>query len=226
MEREAPSGGQCVVLFDFDGVLIRGDAFNLFLRQRFRRGWWRLLLALPLSPLLAVLACWRSGRLADGRLLVRCALFGVGQARYQRLVGRFAAELVHGSRRFSRDAIRALRDRLQSGVRVVIVSGCEEQLLRELLGVLGLGQVEVVASRLGRGWFGMRIDWHNIGAAKVTRLAEIGIRPQWEAAISDAWADLPLLRGAREVVLVNATPKLCKRVEKALGRTVTRVERY
>jgi len=33
-----------------------------------------------------------------------------------------------------------------------------------------------------------------------------------------------MLALAAEVVLVNATPKLCKRVEKALGRSVTRAE--
>lgn len=223
MQQDVPSG-QRVVLFDFDGVLLRGDAFNLFLRQRFRRGRWRVLLALPLSPLLAVLACRRAGRLAVARLLVRCALFGVGEVRYQRLADAFATELVHGSRRFSPAAIRALRDREQAGARVVIVSGCEERLLRALLGALGLGHVEVVATRLARGWFGMRVQWHNIGAAKPARLAATGVLPPWEAAYSDAWADLPLLRGAREAVLVNATPKLCKRVEKALGHAVTRVE--
>src|SRR5579875_2151469 len=221
---EAVAGAQRIVLFDFDGVLIHGDAFNLFLRQRFRRGWWRLLLALPLSPLLAVLACRRSGRLADARLLVRCALFGVGEARYRRLAARFAAELVQGSRRFSRDAIRALRDRVRSGDRVVIVSGCEERLLRELLGALGLDDgVEVVASRLGRGWLGMRIEWHNIGRRKVQALARHGI-DAWAFACSDSYHDLPILALAAEPVLVNAMPELCKRVEKALGRTVTRVE--
>lgn len=212
-----------VVLFDFDGVLVRGDAFNLFLRQRFRRGWWRVLLALPLAPLLAVLAIRRSGRLADARLLVRCALFGVGNARYQHLVERFAAELVHGSRRFSREAIRVFREYAVSGSRVVIVSGCEERLLCAILGELGLGDATVLATRLARGWTGMRVAWHNIGGAKAKRLAELGIA-QWDVAYTDAWADLPLLRGAREPVLVNATPRLCKRVERALGRSVTRVE--
>jgi phosphatidylglycerophosphatase C len=33
-----------------------------------------------------------------------------------------------------------------------------------------------------------------------------------------------MLRQATEAVLVNGTPKLCKKVEKALGRTLTRVE--
>lgn len=218
-----PSAGRRIVLFDFDGVIVRGDAFNLFLRQRFRRGWWRLLLALPLAPILAMLAVRRSGRLADARLLVRCALFGVGEARYQRLVDRFAAGLVHGSRRFSREAIRVFREHGQAGSRVVIVSGCEERLLRSILAELGLGDAEVLATRLARGWFGMHVAWHNIGARKVQLLARSGIAA-WNVAYSDSYHDLPMLRPAAEAILVNATPSLCKRVEKALGRSVTRVE--
>ncbi|MGH8112814.1 MAG: haloacid dehalogenase-like hydrolase [Rhodanobacteraceae bacterium] len=213
-----------VVLFDFDGVLVRGDAFNSFLRQRFRRGLWRVLLALPLSPLLAVLACWRNGRLRAGRLLARCALAGVGDARYQRLVDRFVEELVRGSRRFSPAAIRVFRAKVGSGARVLIVSGCEERLLRALLMALGIRNVEVVATQLARGWLGQHVARHNVGAAKIVRLAEVGIEPPWQMAFSDAWADVPLLRGACEPVVVNATPQLCKRVERALGRSVTRVE--
>ena len=181
-----------------------------------------LLLLLLAMPVLGVLACWRAGRLRAGRLVTRCALFGVGQRRYQRLAARFADDLVHGSRRYRHQALRVLRGELRRGARVIVVSGCEEYLLRAQLAGLGIEGVEVVASTLRRGWFGMHVDWHNVGAAKVARLASLGIAPPWQWAFTDAWADLPLLAGACEPVLVNATPKLCKRMETALGRTVKR----
>jgi phosphatidylglycerophosphatase C len=57
----------------------------------------------------------------------------------------------------------------------------------------------------------------------VELLARHGIEA-WQVAYSDSSQDLPMLALAGEAVLVNATPKLCKRVEKALGRSVTRVE--
>ena len=44
-----------VVLFDFDGVLVRGDSFSGFLRARVRRQAWRLALLLPLLPALPLL---------------------------------------------------------------------------------------------------------------------------------------------------------------------------
>jgi phosphatidylglycerophosphatase C len=36
--------------------------------------------------------------------------------------------------------------------------------------------------------------------------------------------DVAMLKPATEAVLVNGTPALCKKVEKALGRAITRVE--
>ena len=36
--------------------------------------------------------------------------------------------------------------------------------------------------------------------------------------------DVAMLKLAGEAVLVNGTPTLCKKVEKALGRAITRVE--
>lgn len=230
-ERVAPGSARAdeagtppVVLFDFDGVLLHGDAFTLFIRERFRRAWWRLLPGIPLLPLLGVLACRRRGRLAAGRLLARIALLGVDERRYQTLVDRFAEDLVKASRRVSRMAVASLRQQLLAGARVLIVSGCEERLLCAILAELGITDMEVIASRVEWRLSGMRVVWHNVGVRKIARLASHGIEPPWDEAISDSWSDLPILAAARDPVLVNATPKLCKRVEKALGRSVRRVE--
>lgn len=50
------------MLFDFDGVLLRGDAFGLFVRARLHRVRWRLLLgmvlALPMLPSLPFTRRW------------------------------------------------------------------------------------------------------------------------------------------------------------------------
>ena len=48
----------------------------------------------------------------------------------------------------------------------------------------------------------------------------------WQRAYGDSSLDIPMLKAADEPVLVNASPKLCKQVEKALGRTVERVAWY
>ena len=40
----------CVVLFDFDGVLVHADSFGLFMRDRYKRSLLRKLLVLPMYP--------------------------------------------------------------------------------------------------------------------------------------------------------------------------------
>ena len=105
----------------------------------------------------------------------------------------------------------------------MIVTGCEESLVRSVLAELGVAGVEVLASRLRACRFGMRSDWHNVGRRKVELLARHGI-DAYQLAYSDSSQDLPMLALAGEAVLVNATPKLRTRVEKALGHSVTRVE--
>jgi phosphatidylglycerophosphatase C len=210
-----------VVLFDFDGVLLHGDAFHLFIRSRYARSWLRRLLVLPCLPWL-LLQLPFSRRLA-ARTLVHVALFGTGEQRYQAQAQAFAAELVQHSRLFNRDALRQLRRHQQAGERVIVVTGCERALVGAILEQLGLGAVELLASRLRPTGAGMRTGFHNVGANKLKALATHGVR-EWQFAYSDSLMDVPMLKPAAEPVLVNGTPKLCKKMDAALGRVVGRVE--
>ena len=51
-----------------------------------------------------------------------------------------------------------------------------------------------------------------------------GIEPPWTVAYTDSAADAPMLREAADAVLVNGTPITCRALERALGRSVRRVE--
>jgi phosphatidylglycerophosphatase C len=208
-----------VVLFDFDGVLTHADTFELFVRERYDRAPWRKLLALLALPWLMLL--WPLTRRLR-RSLVHIALLGVGLPRYRAVVDDFAARLVRRPGHFCRDGIRALRRHQAAGERVIIVTGCEHTLVESLLGQLGLQGVELVASQLKPGPFGLRVAHHNIGAGKLKALTAHGV-PAWRRAYGDSLHDLHMLKAAAEPVLVNGTPKLCKRVEQALGRPVERV---
>ncbi len=223
MDRGVAETARRVVLFDFDGVLIRGDTFAMFMRERYTRARWRKGLVLLSSLWLLLLASFSRRRAS--RTLVHLGLLGVNEARYRALAKTFAMALARQPGRFRREGLRALRQHQMAGDRIVIVTGCEESLVRCVLAELGVADVEVLASRLRAGRLGMRSDWHNVGQRKVELLARNGI-DAWQVAYSDSKQDLPMLSLATEAVLVNATPKLCKRVEKALGRSVMRVEWY
>lgn len=221
MEQGAVETARRVVLFDFDGVLIRGDAFAMFVRDRYARARWRKGLVLVLGPWFLLMLPFSRRRVL--RSLVHLGLLGLDEARYRNLSQAFAVALARRPGLFVREGLGALRRHQAAGDRIVIVTGCEESLVRGVLAELGVTDVEVLASRLRAGRLGMRSDWHNVGHRKVELLARHGIEA-WQVAYSDSNQDLPMLALAAEAVLVNATPKLCKRVEKALGRSVTRVE--
>ena len=219
---EVPASGVGhVVLFDFDGVLIRGDTYFEFLRERYLGSWWRLPLALLCVPwLLLQLLFSREYAL---RTLLCVALLGVDEQRYQRIADEFAGALVRRSRPFCREGLRALRAHQAAGERVIVVTGCEKILMNAIFEQLGLLPLEVLASELRPSWSGMRLRRHNVGVRKVQLLAQAGVSA-WQIAYSDSPRDIPMLKPAVQPVLVNATPKLCKKIERALGRSVARVQ--
>jgi phosphatidylglycerophosphatase C len=216
-------GASRIVLFDFDGVLFQGDSFAMFMRDRYRQSFWRKLLALLTMPWW--LSCALFSRWWAGRALVHVALFGMGQKRYQRLAEAFADQLVRRPRQFYRDGLHTLRKHVAEGDQVIVVTGCEQVLAARILAQLGLPEVAVIGSQIVPRWLGMRIKVHNVGRRKVQSLAAQGIN-SWRVAYGDSMLDVPMLKRAREAVLVNSTPKLCKRVEKAMGRSVTRMAWY
>ena len=222
---EAPTGERRVVLFDFDGVLFRRDAFARLLRRRYARAGWPLAWLLLASPLLLIAMSAR-GRRRAVRWIIAGGLLGLDERRYRALASGFGRALARDARNFRRDALAALNRHRHAGDRVLVVTGCEETLARAILDELGLAMVELVASRVAPGRFGLRVAVRNTGREKPRQLAALGIAAPWALAYSDSAADLPMLAAAQAPVLVNARPKLARRVERALSRDVQRVDWY
>jgi phosphatidylglycerophosphatase C len=215
---------QRLVLFDFDGTLLHGDAYTMFIRERYRRAWWRGLLVLPIAPALLAISVSERGRRAAARMMVRIALLGTGEDRYRELAENFGRELARNSRLFSRLGISTLRRHMHAGDRVLIVTACEEALARSILDELGLDALELVASQLARTRWGWRVGVHNIGAEKMRQLVARGISPPWGVAISDSLADLPILAAANGAILVNPDRRTLKRVSAKLGTRLSVAE--
>lgn len=213
-----------LVLFDLDGTLVHGDAYTMFIRSRYRQAWWRGLLVLPIAPVLLAISASERGRRAAARMMVRVALLGTSEDRYREHAESFGRELARNSRLFSRLGISTLRRHMHAGDRVLIVTACEEALARAILDELGLGAIELVASRLVWATMGWRLGVYNIGAEKLRQVAQRGVSPPWDLAISDSLSDLPILVAAREAILVNPDRRKLKRASAKLGTRLSVAE--
>lgn len=159
------------------------------------------------------------------RWVVRIALLGLTEQRYRMRVEDFARRLVRESGRpFSREALTALNAHCHAGDRVLVVTACEQQLAAAILDELGFGQIELVASQLAPGRFGMRVAVRNRGIEKARQLALRGVRPPWDLMYSDSLADLPILAAARSAVLVNPDRATLEGCSGRLGRRLSVVE--
>jgi len=214
---ETSAVSQRVVVFDFDGVLVRGDSFESFLRSRLRAQPWRLLLALPVLPLVPLLMSTAAGKGWLARVFTRVATLGHGEAGFRRIVLAFAQRFGANPGNFLADGLAQVREHRAAGDRVIIASATEGHLLDCLLHSLGLGELERCGSHVSATWVGLRVHRHNYGEMKPVLLAEYFGLNRWNVAYSDAWSDLPLLQPADEAVLVNPTPALAQRYAQRLG---------
>ncbi len=203
-----------VALFDLDGVLVRGDTFTRLLRRHLSGSLSRTVLVVPVLPLTAIPVL----RPTATRLIMRLALIGWDPARFRAQAEAFGRELAADHGVAIPEAVAAARSHGGSGGRVVVVTACEHDLARAVLDALGLADVELVASRLGWGRFGVgRGSLHNYGREKPRQLAAYGVLPPWDHAYGDSPADLPMLAGARRAVLVNPDQDLVIRARRELG---------
>ncbi|MFT3791083.1 MAG: haloacid dehalogenase-like hydrolase [Rudaea sp.] len=212
------------MLFDFDGVLFKGDAFTAFMRERCSCQWWRVAIASPLLLAASPFTLIRKTRRHALRFLVHLAWFGTPLPRYRRLAQDFGAALARDARRFSRPALDALNAHRHRGARVIVVTGCEETLARAALDGLGLREIELVASQFDAGRFGPRIAVHNVGLQKAHQLRLRGVRAPWDVAYGDSFADLDMLAAARSAVLVNPDRALLAKLSARLRTRLSIVE--
>ena len=207
-----------VVLFDFDGVIVRHQTLELFYRQRLSgMGRWRVLLALPLLPFVPFLIGSVAGNRLLGRVFLRVVTFGRSEAACRRIMADFGRTYARRPGVFCRDAVAALRRHIGAGDRVVVVTGNEQKMVEAMLDEVSLGGYELVASQARMGVFGMRFVSHNVHHAKVRTLERAGISRPWTIAYGDSLSDVPMLKAAESARLVNPTAKTAKKAGRLLG---------
>lgn len=207
-----------VVLFDFDGVIVRHQTLELFFRERLSGvGRWRLLLALPWLPFIPLLIGTVAGNRLLGRVFLRVVTFGRREATYRRQVVAYARTYARRPGVFLRDAVATLRRHVDAGDRVIIISGNDLTMVEAILDEVSLTGYELIASQTRGGLFGVHFTRHNVDGVKVTTLDRAGVPRPWAVAYSDSLSDLPMLRAAEAAKLVNPSPKAGKKAGRVLG---------
>lgn len=207
-----------VAVFDLDDTLVRGDSFALFTRHLLFRQRWRAALALLCAPLLWPMLFAPATRRAAITGLLWIASAGLSESQFTALAEQFAARHVSGRIPLALDR---LRQHIDAGDRVVIVTACADPLASAVRTALGLLNVEVIAAQLGPGRTGMRPVRGCSGAEKVDRLRDAGITLPVEYAYTDSAADLPLLQASVHRWLIDPSTHDRQRIQAVLPDNVT-----
>lgn len=209
------------VVFDFDGTVVHGDSFGVFVSTQLKNNPLRLVAALALLPLglplLFLQPKW------GGALFLWLATVGRRPEQYELGVRAFAEEHFAQGAHVYVEALQAIRSHLAAGDAVYVASGCEVRLLRLACRGLGLDESRVVGSTIKRRMGGMIFERHCISETKVVVLREISGEDEYDHVYTDSQRDLPLASRAKRVTLVNAKPSVVGRVKKETSAQVESV---
>ncbi|HSX58799.1 MAG TPA: haloacid dehalogenase-like hydrolase [Tahibacter sp.] len=212
------------IVFDFDGVLLRGDSFAGYLRWRTRARRRRVLAALPMLPLLPLMRHPRTLPWA-ARAFTRALTVGLDRRRFEAEIDAFCAIWLAGEGRVNAPLVERLRAHVAAGDRVFVVSGTAQYLLDGLLRELGVTGVTAVGSTIEFGRAGLYARRHTFGATKIAVLAEFGVIAPWAVSYSDSYADLPILAAAQRAVLVEPSAAHERLLRDALGDRIELIAR-
>jgi phosphatidylglycerophosphatase C len=193
-----------LVVFDFDHTLYDGDSGERLIAWLLLQSPLRIVAAFiatfVLAPLLAFVPTRRHG--IGGYLWI--ATFGLSDYRdLNAMIHRYALAREKQLRvAMLPIALAALDAHRQAGDRVVIATGAPPELVHAILAFIGREEIDVVGSHEAPFLGGLITVDHCHSQNKLTCLARKGYG-EIAVAYSDSSADLPLLKAARQPVVVN-----------------------
>jgi phosphatidylglycerophosphatase C len=193
-----------VAVFDLDGTLVTGDTLLPFLVSYARRkGAWATLLWLPLALAARLCGAW-SARALKQRLLVRF-LGGEPAARVRAHADWFCRSWV--ATHLHPVGAARLREHQQAGHRVILLSASPSVYVPAVAAFLGIEEVVCTQVRMEGGACRGQIVGPNCKGRDKLALLQRHLRPapgcRPAFAYGDSRADLPVLRWARQGLLVG-----------------------
>ena len=205
MSAPAASTGRRLVVFDFDHTLYDGDSGAHLVSWLIKRSGWRKLLALVASPVLLPMVAWLptrrrgiSGFLWIGTVAARRDIDTLIDAYVCANAASIRARLLV-------PALAVLHRHREAGDEVVIATGAPPELARAILDFVAHEDLPVIGS-LGERFLGGYVTAQHCHAENKMRMLRAHGHGDIDIAYSDSCADLPLLKAARNPVVVNPKP--------------------
>lgn len=200
------------IIFDLDETVIDHDTFSRFLVHLLCRDPWRVVLALLVLPLAALFLVTRRLKAQGASFLLWIATIGVSDDAFEKLTDDYVTTLAVASRCYP-GAVTEIETLFEAGYKIAVVTASAETLASRIVQEID-PRLAIRGSRLKRVAGGLVADDHCYGNNKVTHVR--AFCGTVRAVYSDSASDTPMFRLADEVVLVNAHPKVERRVRRAL----------
>lgn len=215
--------GSDVIVFDFDGTLVKRDSFLDFCFDYCRARPLRWLLVAPLLPVAVLLLVARS-QVAAGSLLLFAMTAGCSSRSFVLALQRYATSTLP---KYACEPILAeLVRHVTAGRLVVIATGSVPPLVRAFLKAQTIGPLPVAGTRLSRRCGGLIAEAHCTGEMKVHELRRRFGIARWTAVYTNSFSDRPLLSGARTITLVNPSRRTLRLTQRlSIDQTRVRVLR-
>lgn len=194
-----------LVVFDFDHTLYDGDSGTHLFKWLIARSPWRILLALLIAPAFAPMIAFLPTRRRGISAFVWAGTIGLHRRRdLDALIDRY----VIANRERIREkllplALEVLHRHREAGDTVIVATGAPPELARAILAFVAHEDVPVIGTLVGPKFGAVGAIRHCHHEMKMTMIREAGFTAPIIRAYSDSRADLPLLRAARQPVVVN-----------------------
>ncbi|WP_233198627.1 MULTISPECIES: haloacid dehalogenase-like hydrolase [Luteimonas] len=192
------------VVFDFDHTLYDGDSGTHLFKWLIQRRWWRVALAVLVTPVFGLMTAFLPTRRYGISAYVWIGTVGLhSRGSLDALIDRYVATNADRIRpRLLPVALDVLHAHREAGDRVVIATGAPPELARAILAFVAHETVPVIGTLVGPKFGAVTATRHCHAEEKMRMLREGGYG-DIDVCYSDSSADLPLLRAATTPVVVN-----------------------
>lgn len=201
------------IVFDLDETVIDHDTFSRFLVHLLCRDPWRVVLALLILPVAGFFLATRRLKAQGASSLLWIATIGVSDEAFEELADDYVTTLGVKSRCYP-EAVAEIEMLFEAGYKIAVVTASAEVLASRIVQEID-PRLALRGSHLKRVAGGLVADYHCYGANKITHVRAFCETAR--AVYSDSASDTPMFSLADEVVLVNAHPKVERRVRRALS---------